>query len=127
MIELFVGRKVAALISRGPFQSTVQYLTVERLTTTQAVMSNGDRYRLKDGHKVGVNFYDSPELREVTDPEVVKVKVRGIVNTARRELDTLWHHPGLVGAGPEAAQDCLREAISILHRHMDRMGNSCGS
>ena len=49
---------------------SVHRVTIDRVTATQYVLSNGDRYRKSDLRKVGTDRYYSPELVALDDPRL---------------------------------------------------------
>jgi hypothetical protein len=69
------GAKVALLRGRHP-SIRVTRTTVVRMTATQIVLANGDRYRRDTLREVGKG-YDSPDLLPADHPKVVAV-IRGI-------------------------------------------------
>lgn len=62
--------------------------TVERVTPTQVVLDNGDRFRRHDGHQVAARSGYGPwrELRSLDDPEVRKVRARQAVHRLVRSI-----------------------------------------
>lgn len=79
-----VGQRVAVYQHRS-FDPYVSFARVERLTTTQIALDNGDKYRIKNHRRVGDDYYASPELFELDAPEVVRARADRIMkNTARR-------------------------------------------
>lgn len=62
-------------IAYGGFSQypTICTITVNRVTPTQYIMSNGDRYRIKDGHKIGGRWGDSLP-QQATDEELAEAR-----------------------------------------------------
>lgn len=63
----------AALYRAGSWGlPSAHQVTVDRVTATQYVLSNGDRYRKSDRREVGRDRYNSPELVALDDPRLAR-------------------------------------------------------
>lgn len=56
LAALKVGDRVCYRQNSGWSSASYEILVIERLTATQAACSRGVRFRLKDGHVVGVDY-----------------------------------------------------------------------
>ena len=92
-----VGEKVAEYSNYASRHGNVRVTTVERLTTTQVVLSNQNRYRRSDLRQVG-NLHDRRELAPLDDPGVRRAlahatlrglltKVGALVNGVGDDID----------------------------------------
>lgn len=74
LASLKPGDKVTYVL-HGRYSSSVQTITVERLTATQIVTKNGRHYRIKDGMLIGGRYEYMPvpaseeEIQKVRDEE----------------------------------------------------------
>ena len=67
----FEAGDCAALYRAGSWGlPSVHRVTIDRVTATQYVLSNGDRYRKSDLREVGTDRYYSPELVALDDPRL---------------------------------------------------------
>jgi hypothetical protein len=107
-----LGERVA-LYSHGMFRRDVRYAVVERMTATQIVLDNGDRYRIKDLRKVGEDYYRSPTMLPANHPDVLGVEARMLVEKVRREMEKAL---AVTVTSPESADRLFSEAIAILER-----------
>ncbi len=87
------GDTVVTLL--GNWRGIYTTSTVERLTKTQIVLTNGDRYRLDDLRRVGDRYADSglmhPDSQRAVEARAEHDLQRGI-NLVRNHLDTANRH-----------------------------------
>lgn len=62
--------------------------TVERVTKTQIIVSNGVRYRRADGFAVSRRRFDVSSIREATDEDLARLTYREAARLAESALDT---------------------------------------
>lgn len=84
------GAKVALYRFRAWGPADVRYTTVAKLTRTQIVLDNGDRYRRDNLHAVG-GSYSSPSLLPADDPKVTEAlreqRFRDVLSAVKREAE----------------------------------------
>lgn len=87
--------------------------TVDRVTKTQIIVSNGMRYRRSDGYAVNRGRYDTAYIRDATDEDRTRITYREAARRAEAALDTR----GLSGVEQNQVQpyrDRLLEAKTII-------------
>ena len=100
----------------GRFSDTLG--TVERVTKTQIITSNGVRWRRRDGFNVGRGPFDVGYIRDATDEDRARFTYREAVRRAEAALDTR----GLSGVEQNQVQpyrDRLLEAKAIIDAALD--------
>jgi hypothetical protein len=99
------GAKVA-LCKAGWSAPIIRFATIAKLTATQIVLDNGDRYRRDDLRKVGGDGYNDPSLVSVDDPRVKD----GVARRRRRNAI----HAVKVAAGGLSADHDAEAALAAL-------------
>ncbi len=86
--------------------------TIAKLTKTQIVLSNGERYRRSDLHKVGEGHSYSGHTKLVppTDPRIRDVKARRTLRKLTTALETI------AGSGLTAGEADVLAAIDRMER-----------
>lgn len=93
------GVKVAEFNHRGFEPNIIAITTIERLTPTQIVLTNGNRYNRAKLTRVGDDPYRSPKLVSTDDQSVRDAQAR----RALRKVTNTAHDLGRVVRGGEDA------------------------
>ena len=87
--------------------------TVERVTKTQIILTNGTRYRRSDGTEVGRDVWSGSFIEDPTYDDFLRITYRNAVTKAERALSTRNMDPA-VARTPQGYKDLLLDAKSII-------------
>ena len=93
--------------------------TVERVTKTQIILSNGTRYRRWDGSEVIRGALAGGYIYDLTEEDILRITYRNAVTEAGNALSTRDLGP-LAAQTLQAYKDLLLEAKSIIDSALEK-------
>lgn len=110
-----VGARVAEYTS-GNHENSVRFATIERLTTTQVILSNGRRYNRTTLRRLGQTY--GATLEDIASERVKAAYAAKVVNNALYEISVITRNKAIRGV---AILDEVDRLVAEARKRIENM------